>query len=109
MWDEDTLNGWVNLATPVTEGWHNLEIKGTAGSFTYFLDGTPVYTDNTVSNGDKFTTAFVQAFNFGADYSVLWDNINLTDAVPDAGPGALGLLVLGGVMLLPAARKLKFS
>ncbi|MEJ5170615.1 MAG: hypothetical protein WHU10_06475, partial [Fimbriimonadales bacterium] len=47
VWDADA-GGWQTLATAVTDGWHDLQILGDGTSFQYFLDGNPVYTDNTI-------------------------------------------------------------
>lgn len=94
VWDEDTANGWVDLATPVTAGWHNVSIHYTGAAIQYILDGNLVYTDNTINAlSPQFTTVFAQAYNFGAGgYTALFDNIGVS--VPDAGSTS-GLMMAG--------------
>ncbi|MEM6506298.1 MAG: PEP-CTERM sorting domain-containing protein [Planctomycetota bacterium] len=100
VWDPDT-GGWVELIDPVTEGWHTLSITGTGSSFVYELNGTTVYTDNTVVPEADLTEVFVQAFNFGGgDYSVYWDNISV---VPE--PASLTLLGVAGLGLMVRRRR----
>ena len=102
IFDGDST-GWIDLPTAPTPGWHDLSISYTGSSYVYSIDGTTVYTDNTVStpgNGDLQTT-FLEAFNFGdSNYSVNWDNLSV---VPE--PGTIGLLG-SGLMLLARRRRM---
>ena len=85
VWDGDTVNGWVDIGTSVTAGWHDVSISYTGSSILYQLDGVPVYTDTTLGTlTADFTTAYAQAYNFDAgDYTARFDNINVS--VPEAG------------------------
>ncbi len=110
VWDSDN-GGWVNLAGPVTTGWHTLAIRGLGDRFEYYLNGNLVYTDLTVNPVlPDLTTVFVQTFNFndgaGADY--YWDDIQARALPPIPEPvffqmGAL--MGLSGLGLLRLRRK----
>ncbi len=100
IWDGQV--GWVELAAPVTEGWHNLEIIADGTTFVYKLNGSMVHTDLTASSAgfEDLSTVYVQAYNFGdSDYSVYWDNIS---AVPE--PTSLALLGLTGLAVVRRRR-----
>lgn len=101
VYDGDTANGWVDLATTVTFGaWTSFEMVYNGGlSMDYYIDKTLVYTDNTIGYGDPteaFSAVIMQAYNFGdptnfpnvnaADYTVHWSNTQ----VPE--PASLSLL-----------------
>jgi len=79
----DSDIGWVDLAHPVTAGWHTLEISGNGSAYVFKIDGITVFTD-TFINGLPITTTFLQAYNFGQpiplpqdNYDVYWDNLSV--------------------------------
>jgi len=110
VYDSDTTDGWVDLATAVTGGWHHLSILSTGSSFQYSIDGNLVYTDNTASlpGNESLQTVFVQAYNFGnanftgQSYSAYWDNIN-AQAVPE--PATMAALGFGALAMLRRRKK----
>lgn len=99
MWDEDTANGWVDLASTITyDAWTRLTISFTGSAFEFGVNGTTVYTDNTIDNTTTgFGAVIMQAYNFAdpsitgpvnaQDYTANWSN------VPE--PGFYGLLTVG--------------
>ncbi|HWA83749.1 MAG TPA: PEP-CTERM sorting domain-containing protein, partial [Fimbriimonadaceae bacterium] len=113
VWDDNTSNGWVDLGTAVTAGWHHLSIVGTGTTFEYSIDGNNVYSESpgSASGFDALQTVFVQAYSFGdathtgnGGYSVYWDNIS---AQPVPEPATLAVIGLGllGVIRRRKARK----
>jgi hypothetical protein len=101
VWDADTVNGWVDIAAPLSltfDAFHNLSIAYDGTNLTYKLDGATLYTDTTASDpglGD-LQTAFVEAYNFGdGNYSVRWDNISATSVPEPASLALVGLAVTG--------------
>jgi len=109
VWDQDTANGWVNLATAVDyDAWTDLAIDFTGSSYIYSVNGAVVYTDSTIGGSTGFQAVIMQAYNFGGDpsipganpedYTANWSN---TQPVPEPGTmmllgaGFLGLAVLG--------------
>jgi hypothetical protein len=85
VWDEDTANGWVDLATPVTYGaWTRFAIELQAdSSINFYANGTLVYTDYTTNNTAAFKGTIMQAYNFDdpaipgailAPYTAHWSN-----------------------------------
>jgi hypothetical protein len=105
-WDEDSVNGWVDLTVPggiTTDAWHNLAITSTGSAFEFRVDGNLLYTDSTYSDvgAEKLQTVFLEAYNFGQlandetiSYNVYWDNLQ---AIPEPGTYAavLGIISLG--------------
>lgn len=102
LWDGDTVNGWIDLATQVTyDTWTAFAIEFTGSSYVYSINGNAVYTDNTINGTTGFQAVIMQAYNFygdqslGAvqpvDYTAHWSN-----TAPVPVPAALWLM-LGGV------------
>ena len=106
VWDADTANGWVELASPVVAGWHDLGMTFTGSSLIYTLDNVAVYTDTTLGGlASNFTTMFAQSYNFGAangNYDVYFDNINVV-AVPE--PSSLALVGIGCLAVVNHIRR----
>lgn len=100
LWDDDA-GGWVNLSSAIQTGWNDLEIQGSSAGYEYFLNGSSVYTDTTTLLPLSLTTGFVQAYAYGGDYAVHWDNVSVSElssssSVPDGG----STLMLLGIPLL---------
>lgn len=97
VWDEDTANGWVDLATNVVyDSWTSFSIVFTGTSYEFYINGLNVYTDSTVGGATGFDAVIMQAYNFndasiggavGGNYTAYWSN---TAAVPE--PGSILLL-----------------
>lgn len=108
VWDGDTANGWVNLATYIGSGWYDLSMVYDGSQIDYSIDGTLVYSDMTPGAlGGQLTTVFAQAYNFGGDYVQRFDNIGArekTTSVPEAGATSL-MLATGFIGLVLVARK----
>ena len=112
VFDGDTVNGWVDLAAPVVYGaWNSFEILFTGTSYDFLLNGSLVYSDNTINGTTGFRGTIMQAYNFGdpsavpganvADYTARWSNTR-AQAVPE--PGSIALLALA-LAALVAVRK----
>ncbi|MEK7641676.1 MAG: PEP-CTERM sorting domain-containing protein [Patescibacteria group bacterium] len=108
VWDASTVNGWVDLAAPVTGGWHTLSMSYDGlTSLTYGLDNASVYTKAVVGPlAAQFTTMFAETYNFGpvnGNYDVYFDN--MTVAVPE--PSSLALLGIGSLAIAQRIRRRK--
>ncbi|OJI09443.1 MAG: hypothetical protein COV08_01010 [Candidatus Vogelbacteria bacterium CG10_big_fil_rev_8_21_14_0_10_49_38] len=96
VWDSDTVDGWVNLATPMVAGWNTLSIESDGLSYLYRINGVEVYEDLTISAfATDLTTVFLQGYNFGGDYEVYWDNVSAATLAPVPEPATILLLMLG--------------
>jgi hypothetical protein len=112
VWDEDTVNGWVDVADHLDFGnWINLSIDFTGTSLLYSIDGDLVYTDNDLNGADEFSAIIMQAYNFysgteapGTEYTAYWANAAVT-AVPEPGTLALIGAGLAGIGVLRRRRK----
>lgn len=106
VWDSDLLGGmgdWVNLAVaPISDSWMSLAIDFTGTSYEYSVNGSVVYTDNTIDGTTQFSSALMQAYNFddpslagavATDYTAHWANTADASAVPE--PGDLALITIG--------------
>ncbi|MDR3412352.1 MAG: hypothetical protein P4L87_15670 [Formivibrio sp.] len=103
VYDGDLGNPWVVLSTPVNyNAWNSLSIEFTGSSYIYSIDGTVVYTDNTVDGSTGFSAMIMQAYNFGdpanfpnenpADYTAYWSNTPVPEPTT---------MVAGALLLLP--------
>jgi hypothetical protein len=106
VWDGNV--GWIDIATPVATGWHDVGISFDGANVNYSLNGNTVYTDSTVGAlAGSFTTVYAQAYNFGpnnGNYNAYFDNINVTaTAVPEPS----SMLALLGVGMLPFIRRFR--
>lgn len=92
--DQDTSNGltagWLEFAPPVGfsyDRWYTFEIELTAGAYIGRLiddtDTVLLTVVDTVTFGSiRYGNIIVQAFNFGEDYDVYWDNVLLGPSGP---------------------------
>lgn len=110
LWDGDTVNGWVDLATQVTyDAWTAFAIEFTGSSYVYSIDGNAVYTDNTINGTTGFQAVIMQAYNFYGDpslgsvtpigYTAHWSN-----TAPVPLPPAVWLLASSILGLVGIAR-----
>jgi hypothetical protein len=93
VWDANTVNGWVDLATTINyEAWNTLSLEYTGASYVFSINGSVVYTDLTTV-GTGLGAVIMQAFNFAdpavstaatVPYTAFWDNV-VGASVPDAG------------------------
>ncbi len=101
----DSLVGWHDLSIASFNGfdsWNTLSIQATGSSFDYFLNGTYLWSDTTVSTpgNEDLSRVFLQAYNFGqGGYEVYWDNLVVTPA-----PGSASLIGLGALTLIRRRR-----
>jgi len=117
MVDADTQSGWVDLATPVSyEDWTSFAIEFTGSSYKFSIDGTLVYTDNTVDHPVGYIATIMQAYNYfgdpdisnvvAANYEAHWSNTPAPTATPEPGTMILmGVGVLGAVFMRRRSQK----
>jgi hypothetical protein len=109
VYDGDTANGWVDIATAINfNAWTSLAIDFTGSSYVYSVNGAAVYTDNTIHGSTSFSRALMQAYNFAdpsiANASVLPYVANWANAeVPE--PGIIALFGLGLLGFAASRRK----
>jgi hypothetical protein len=102
----DSQVGWINLAIDLTSlygTWVALKIEALATGYEFFVNGTSVFTDNTLgSAGGDFTRGFLQAYNFNESsvgvtgnpaYTAHWSD-PVSNQVPVPGPLVLTSLAL---------------
>lgn len=97
VWDD---TAWVDLATSVNyDAWNSLAISYTGSSYVYSINGTTVYTDNTINGSTGFSAVIMQAYNFAdpsisgatlVDYTAHWSNT----PVPEPSTYVAGALLL---------------
>jgi len=104
VWDGNTADGWVDLATSVAyNAWNSLAIEFTGSAFVFSVNGSVVYTDATTDGTTGFSAIIMQAYNFygdtsltgstPVDYTAYWSN---TPVVPEPAT-----YLAGALMLLP--------
>jgi hypothetical protein len=109
VYDGDTANGWVDIATAINfNAWTSLAIDFTGSSYVYSVNGTAVYTDNTINGSTSFSRTLMQAYNFAdpsiANASALPYVANWANAeVPE--PGIIALFGLGLLGFAASRRK----
>lgn len=101
VWDEDTPLGWVDLATAVAfDAWTELGITFTGSAYEFTVNGTVVYTDNTIGATNAFSAVIMQAYNFydpsiagavASNYTALWSDV---DAATVPVPATAWLVLL---------------
>ncbi len=72
--------------------WTTLTIDVTPATVTYSLDGTPIIRTATVATAGKVSLGYTDAFSSVGPHFVVYDNLSVTEVVPE--PTALGLLGL---------------
>jgi hypothetical protein len=98
--------GWFNLSVARTVGWHTASIvlgspNGANTTVSMFIDGHDVLDETMGSSTMDSVNSFVLDSGWGAQVGA-FDNIALTQ-VPE--PGAIGLLLGGGVAFLAQLRR----
>lgn len=116
VYDDETANGWVDLATPVSyDDWTSFAILFTGTSYEYSINGALVYTDSTIGQTTGFSAAIMQAYNFfdpalgslvAANYEAHWSNTPAPVATPEPGTMILmGIGALGAVFMRRRSQK----
>jgi parallel beta-helix repeat protein len=96
--DQNTSNGyqagWYDIGFP--EGfeygaWYSFQAALTESAYHYYINGDLVWTDIVTYDSVLWANMMLQAYNYGEDYDVYWDNVG-------AGPmGPIGKASFGFV------------
>ena len=89
-----SVGAWIDLGLPagfVFDQWVHFEIECTATAFNYTIvtdQGTLTYSDSDNDGATTLENVIIQAYNFGDDYDVYWDNVSLPAVATDncSGP-----------------------
>jgi len=110
----DSQFGWNDLLIDLTGlygTWVSFEIEALDTGYQFFINGTSVFTDNTLGTaGGGFSRGFLQAYNFNESSIGVTGNAAYTAHWADAGSNAVpvpGTLALAGLALslLAATRR----
>jgi hypothetical protein len=80
--DQNTSNGyqsgWYDIGFP--EGfeygrWYSFQAALTESAYHYYIDGDLVWTDVVTFDSVLWANMMLQAYNYGEDYDVYWDNV----------------------------------
>jgi hypothetical protein len=100
--------GWMPGSHAIGEGgfgqWYNIEMRLTRDvGFEFFVNDTLIETiADELPWSHHITAILLDAYNFGGDYDVHFDNLTAA-ATPE--PATMALLVLGGVSVLVRRRR----
>jgi hypothetical protein len=80
--DQDASNGydpgWKIIGFPdgfSYGAWYTLRAELTQGAYRYYINGQLVFEDIMTFDSVEWANMMLQAYNFGEDYDVYWDNV----------------------------------
>lgn len=87
--DQDAANGyqagWYDLGLPsnFTYGnWYTLSAHLTSTEYKYYINGVLVWSDVSTFDSVQWANMMLQAYNYGDDYDVYWDNVGAGTVSP---------------------------
>jgi hypothetical protein len=80
--DQDTSNGyqpgWYDIPNPsgfVYGAWYTLRAELSETAYRYYINGELVWTDAITFDSIEWGNMMLQAYNYGENYDVYWDNV----------------------------------
>ena len=80
--DQDESNGyqpgWYDIGYPASFAygqWYTMRAELTETAYRYYINGELVWTDVATFDSVLWANMMLQAYNYGEDYDVYWDNV----------------------------------
>jgi hypothetical protein len=87
--DQDPGNGyqagWYDVGYPINfeyGKWYTIRAELTETAYRYYLNGELVWSDSATYDSVLWANMMLQAYNYGEDYDVYWDNVGAGPILP---------------------------